>query len=120
MTGGAWRLAAPALDPPAPVLFGPAAGAPLAADFECELAQRLQLPPDERDAYTLLLQAALATAQRQRVSPQFVLLVDRSPKVQAALLYFGPSESGWHLVGAAPVSTGLPGSCEHFSTPLGV
>jgi hypothetical protein len=62
----------------------------------------------------------LATAQRPLATLQFVLLVDRSPHVQAALLYFGASEAGWRLVGAAPVSTGLPGSYEHFTTPLGV
>jgi len=32
----------------------------------------------------------------------------------------GSSEVAWRLVGAAPVSTGLPGRFEHFTTPLGV
>jgi len=119
---GGWGPAAagPVPYPVAPLLFGPGPGVPLAADFERDVAQRLQLPAEERDGYTLLLQAALATAQLKLATPQFLLLVDRSPNVQAALLYFGPTEAGWHWVGAAPVSTGLPGRYEHFTTPLGV
>ena len=45
--------------------------------------------------------------------PQFVALVDRSPKVQAVLLFWGSASTVWRLVGAAPVSTGLPGRYEH-------
>lgn len=119
---GGWGLATagPIPYPATPLLFGPDPGVPLAADFERDVVRRLQLPAEERDAYSVLLQAALATAQLQLAAPQFVLLVDRSPNVQAALLYYGPTEAGWGLVGASPVSTGLPGRYEHFTTPLGV
>ena len=65
-------------------------------------------------------EAALEQAQVKLAVPQFIVLVDRSPNVQAALLYWGPAEHGWSFVGAAPVSTGLPGRYEHFLTPLGV
>ena len=41
--------------------------------------------------------------------------------MQAALLNRGSVVKGWFFGGgAAPVSTGLPGCCEHFLTPLGV
>ena len=52
--------------------------------------------------------------------PRFVALVDRSLKVQALLLLWGSAGTVRRLVGAAPVSTGLPGRFEHFAAPLGV
>ena len=36
------------------------------------------------------------------------------------LLLWGSASTVWRLVGAAPVSTGLPSRYEHFATPLGV
>ncbi|CAN5498544.1 L,D-transpeptidase [soil metagenome] len=93
---------------------------PLADEFLRDVAPRLLLPDDERTAYALRLQDALNAAQVMLAAPQFVVLVDRSPKVQAALLYWGSAERGWGFVGATPVSTGLPGKFEHFLTPLGV
>ncbi|WP_327081568.1 L,D-transpeptidase [Polaromonas sp. CG_9.5] len=97
----------------------PASPAPLAAEFAQQVASRLLIPEDEQLAYAARLQDALAAAQVTLAAPQFIVLVDRSPNVQAALLYWG-SERGWQFVGASPVSTGLPGRYEHFLTPLGV
>ena len=103
----------------APATFTPVV-APLAADFARDVTPQLILPDDQRMAYAVLLQAALEKDQIKLTVPQFIVLVDRSPNVQAALLYWGPAEHGWSFVGAAPVSTGLPGRYEHFLTPLGV
>ena len=97
-----------------------AAAAPLAAEFQREVAWRLTVPPEEQVAYAERLQVALAAAQTPLEARQYILLVDRNPNVQAALLYWGSAEQGWVFVGAAPVSTGLPGRYEHFTTPLGV
>ena len=36
------------------------------------------------------------------------------------MVFFGSEAFGWQLLGATPVSTGLPGQFEHFETPLGV
>ena len=91
-----------------------------AAAFEHDVTARLMPPPAAVAAYTQRLQSALDDAHIRISSPQFVLLVDRSANVQAALLYKGSNTTGWALVGAAPVSTGLPGRYEHFTTPLGV
>ncbi len=96
------------------------AAVPLAADFQREVTPLLTLPPEDMAAYAAGIQTALAKAARQLEAPQFVLLVDRNAKVQAALLYWGSSAQGWSHVGASPVSTGLPGRYEHFTTPLGV
>ena len=93
---------------------------PLAAAFQLDVTPRLALPRAEIVAYGVRLQSALDEAQRLLSTPQFVLLVDRSPNVQAMLVYWGSAERGWGFVGAAPVSTGLPGRYEHFVSPLGV
>ena len=88
--------------------------------FDSEVRPRLQLPADESLAYSLRLQQALQAAQVQIDSPQIVVLIDRSQKVQAALIFMGSTWQGWRLIGATPVSTGLPGQFDHFITPLGV
>ena len=93
---------------------------PLQAEFDSAVSPRLTLPSTDALAYAQLLQDALAKAGLSLATNQFILLVDRSRNVQAALLFFGSAARGWMLVGAAPVSTGLPGRFEHFLTPLGV
>ena len=98
----------------------PASPAPLATEFAQQVASRLMVPDDEQVAYAARLQDALTAAQVTLAAPQFIVLVDRSPNVQAALLYWGSAERGWQFIGASPVSTGLPGRYEHFLTPLGV
>jgi hypothetical protein len=92
----------------------------LSADFERDVSPRLLLPSTEVLSYALRLNGALDAAQLLLTAEQFLVLVDRNPDVQAALLFFGTSIGGWKLVGATPVSTGLPGRYEHFLTPLGV
>ena len=117
-TAPAFAAPAPAADPsPQSAAL---ADAPLAAAFQRQVTPQLQLPLAEREAYALRLQRELDSSPLSPSTPQFVLLVDRSAHVQAALLYFGPTGGRWAFVGAAPVSTGLPGRFEHFTTPLGV
>ena len=96
------------------------AAVPLAIEFEQAVAPQLRPPPDVVAGYATLLQGALDGAGVRIERPRFVALVDRSPKVQALLLLWGSAGTVWRLVGAAPVSTGLPGRYEHFATPLGV
>lgn len=100
----------------------PRALPPLAAEFTDQVHPRLAVPEAEQRAYAARLQAALDQANTvpALTHAQFVLLIDRSPRVQAALLYWGTPAQGWHWVGAVPVSTGRPGTFEHFETPLGV
>lgn len=93
---------------------------PLAESFQRDVTPRLDPPPAERVGYAAYLRQALVTAGIEIATPQFVLLVDRNPRVQAALLYWGSDIHDWEFVGATPVSTGLPGRFEHFTTPLGV
>jgi len=102
--------------PPPPVR----SGVELAPIFVREVRPRLNLPEKEHAAYAGLLGVALTKANVVQSTAQYVLLVDRSPKVQAALVYWGDGEGTLHFIGASPASTGRPGSYEHFLTPLGV
>lgn len=114
----AWTASLARADEPGPP--HPSPSPPLAAEFEQAVSPRLAVPEDVARAYAVRLAAVLREAGVPDEPPRFVLLVDRSPQVQALLLYWGSTGTAWQLVGAAPVSTGLPGRYEHFATPLGV
>jgi hypothetical protein len=82
--------------------------------------KRLELPEAEIMRYGELSQQMLQLAGIQLDGAQYLLLVDRSPQVQAILLlWFTPQEAPV-LIGASPVSTGRMGEFEHFETPTGV
>jgi hypothetical protein len=98
----------------------PAHPAPLAAEFAREVDLRLQVPRPVRDEYAARLAAALEHVGLMPTAPQYYMLVDRSPRVQAAFVYWFGLDGTWQFVGASPVSTGKPGEFEHFRTPLGV
>ncbi|MGC2519554.1 MAG: L,D-transpeptidase [Burkholderiales bacterium] len=93
--------------------------AAIATAFEREVDRKLPVPAGEQADYAGALRAELARAGKEALRPEFVLLVDRSPAVQAAFLYWISAED-WRFIGASPVATGLPGAYEHFLTPLGV
>ena len=80
----------------------------------------LSVPLDELLLYQQLAEAALLKANADVSRPQYMLLVDRSPWVQAALLLWRSEFGEYRLIGASPVSTGRPGAFDHFETPLGV
>jgi len=93
---------------------------PLAAEFRQEVDRALEVPPGARAAYARRLEAVLRDAGLEEQEAQFYLLVDRSPAVQAAFVYWRSPQGTALMVGAAPVSTGITGELEHFTTPLGV
>ncbi len=88
--------------------------------FAQEVERRLELPVQAQQAYMALLQQALSAAGVTDSSPQAYVLVDRSAQVQAAFVLVRTSDAALHWLGASPVSTGKPGSYNHFVTPLGV
>jgi len=92
----------------------------LASQFEQQVTRRLNVPPEEQERYAQLLQSALDEAGVSNVPPEFFLLVDRSPHVQAAMIEWKAPDGMFHLIAATPVLTGRPGTYEHFLTPLGV
>jgi hypothetical protein len=118
--GAACAAAACAERPGAALADDAAPATPLAAAFQQEVAHPLAVPAEAAEGYAGALQKALDDAGFHLDAPQFVALVDRSPRVQAVLLFWGGGAATWQLVGASAVSTGLPGRFEHFATPTGV
>jgi hypothetical protein len=113
-------VAAAVVAPPACADSAPASAAELAERYRTEVDRRLELPPDEVQRYARLADAAFAAAAVMPAGPQYVAVVDRDPQVQAVLLFWRSAAGEWEFVGASPVSTGRPGSFDHFETPLGV
>ncbi len=95
-------------------------GVELAPIFAREVRPQARPPGTERALYVGLLETALANASVELPQAQYILVVDRNPKVQVALLYWGDGEGTLHFIGASSVSTGRPGAYDHFLTPLGV
>ena len=95
-------------------------GADLTPLFERQVDRRLQLPVDEQRRYAVFLAAQLASSALSGLPPQFIVLVDRNPNIQAVMIFWLSAGGEYHFVGASPVSTGRPGEFDHFQTPLGV
>jgi hypothetical protein len=87
--------------------------------FAREVDHRIDVPAADQARYVVLLKQALADA-RLDAPAQVVLLVDRSPQVQAAFVILHTAEDAWVFIGATAVSTGKVGTYDHFLTPLGV
>jgi hypothetical protein len=95
----------------------PLDGTSLAQNYAHEVDRRLAVPEAEQRAWALLLATLLADKE---LGPQYVVLVDRSPSIQAVAIYWIAPDSTFHFIGASPASTGKPGSFDHFITPTGV
>jgi hypothetical protein len=92
----------------------------LAGHFAREVNMRLELPEPKQQSYAELLQRALTRAGVHELAPQYVLMIDRSPAVQAAFVYWLSAQGEARFVGATRASTGRTGSYDYFYTPLGV
>lgn len=103
----------------APVEAGPSPEA-LRAAYVQQVARRLELPEDEAHQYGALAVAMLFSVEASLAAPQYVVMVDRNPHVQAILIYLVSGDQDPMLIGASPVSTGRIGQFDHFETPTGV
>ena len=101
--------------------LGPAGAIEMGKTFAKEVERRLNVPLAAQLVYGAKLQQALQENSIGSIANEYVVLVDRSKNVQALFIYFRAKPDGiWQMLGATPVSTGLPGSYDHFITPLGV
>jgi hypothetical protein len=93
-------------------------GTALAAVYAVEVQRRLNVPETEQQSYADLLADVLASQNIE--DAQYILLVDRSEYVQAVMIYWMSPDRVFHFIGASPVSTGKPGTFDHFKTPTGI
>ncbi|HEX5364504.1 MAG TPA: L,D-transpeptidase [Gallionella sp.] len=82
--------------------------------------RRLTVPPEELRFYAERLTRELQQAGLEQLPPQYLVLVDRSPQVQALLLFWMSDDGVAEFIGASPVSTGRKGGFMYYETPLGV
>lgn len=92
----------------------------ISEEFERRVTQRLRLPASEVTLYSAMAELQVMSSEHRLLAPQYLLLVDRSPDVQAALLMWRLAAGAYDLLGASPVSTGGAGRPSHFETPQGV
>lgn len=94
-------------------------GVALSIAYRREVDMRLAVPESDQARYATRLDDAVSNIRFE--NSQYLLLVDRSPKVQAVFLYFlDLPASRLHFIGASPASTGKPGKFDYFVTPVGV
>ncbi len=92
----------------------------MASVYTSLVDKRIDLPADEVSRYAGLIDRSLAEAGVADLPAQFLVLVDRSPRVQAVFLYWKDGSDLPLFVGASPASTGHPGRFDYFETPVGV
>jgi hypothetical protein len=92
----------------------------LASLYAQRVDKRLSVPAEAQQLYAQQAFAALAAAGLVDLAAQVLVVVDRSPQVQALLLFWVAPGASWQLLGASPVSTGRPGKFDYFATPQGV
>ncbi len=92
----------------------------LSKKFESQVDMRLSVPLEEQHFYAGLLIDALNRLEPDKWSSQYVVLVDRSPQVQALLLFWVSDTRKVEYIGASPVSTGRKGRVMYYETPTGV
>jgi hypothetical protein len=82
--------------------------------------RQLILPEDEQHYYAELLMFQLHKVGLNSLPAQYMLMVDRNPNVQAAMLFWLAENGQLELIGASPASTGKGGGYDYFETPLGI
>lgn len=92
----------------------------MATIYKNEVAWRLEVPPAEALQYGHLVDQALAQAGVLGPLDEYLVVVDRSPQIQAVFLYWKTTGAPPVFIGASPASTGRPGRFDYFETPVGV
>ena len=92
----------------------------LSAAYRKQVVQQLEIPVEEAQRYATMAKEQLLHAEISLTHSQYVAVVDRSPQVQAILVFWFPLSDAALLIGASPTSTGRVGQFDHFETPLGV
>lgn len=100
--------------------FGMESALALREIYAQKVDRQLAVPQEEQRFYSGQLIRELQQAGLVKLPPQYVVLVDRSPQVQALLLFWLSDAGLAEFIGASPVSTGRKGGVMYYETPLGV
>lgn len=92
----------------------------IAQEFERRVTRRLRLPEHEMRIYRGMAELQVISGNHELLEPQYLLLVDSNPHVQAALLMWRLAPGVYDLLGASPVSTGGAVQPHYFETPRGI
>lgn len=92
----------------------------LALHYGMRVDRRLRVPADAVDLYGLMAEDGLLEHEQAVRAPQYLLVVDSNPNVQAAFLFWRLVAGNYRLMGASPASTGCRAQADHFETPQGL
>lgn len=82
----------------------------LRLQYQRDVTPRLQPPADEARLYGGIAELELFNLGQELLEPQYLLVIDVNPHVQAAMLFWRLLPGSYELVGASPVSTSIAGS----------
>jgi hypothetical protein len=91
----------------------------LMEQYRRDVVPRLAMPADEVRLYGGIAELQLYNVGRELLAPQYLLVIDSNPYVQAAMLFWRLLPGSYELVGASPVSTSAVASNE-LSTAQGL
>jgi len=92
----------------------------LARRYEAVVDRQLRVPEHELLICGGLAESELAGSRESLLGPQYMLVVDSCPAVQAAFLVWRLLPGRYELIGASPASTGNPEQAGCVRTPQGV
>jgi hypothetical protein len=78
----------------------------LMEQYARDVTPRLHVPADEVRLYAGIAELQLCEVERELLDPQYLLVIDRNPHVQASFLFWRLLPGAYELVGASPVSAG--------------
>ena len=76
--------------------------------------------PEQVRAWIVQTQAAVAAGSLAIDRPQFLVVVDRNPRVQQMRILLARPDGAWESLGGTKVSTGQTGRRDYYLTPTGV
>ena len=112
--------AAAALAPLGALADGVCTPRELARRYAAVVDRQLQVPGNEALIYGGLAENELGDVRQTLLGPQYLLVVDSCPAVQAAFLFWRLLPGRYELIGASPASTGNPEQAGCLPTPVGV
>ncbi len=92
----------------------------LAQRYRQQVDQRLRLPADVIGMYAAAAEEELLDYDEAMRAPQYLLVVDSNPNVQAAFLFWRLMAGHYQLIGASPVSTASPVQAPRLEGPQGL